>query len=170
MDAAGFDLVLLETVGIGQSDIEVVGVSHAVLVVLMPGLGDDIQVSKAGLMEIGDIYVVNKSDLEGADIMVVNLLSIFRGSPRSPPVMKVSALSGEGIDSLQESIERIRSSFEAGNPELRLKSIRGMIIEAARGTAMQKLAVVSESKADALARQVMAGKTTIEAAAERLEA
>ena len=170
MDAAGFDLVLLETVGIGQSDIEVVGVSHAVIVVLMPGLGDDIQVSKAGLMEIGDVYVVNKSDLEGADVMVVNLLSLFRGSVRSPPVLKSSALSGEGIDMLQDAIERIRSSFEAGDPELELKSIRGMIIETARGAAMQRLAVVSESRAERLARQVMGGKTTIEAAAARLAA
>ena len=170
MDAAGFDLILLETVGIGQSDIEVVGVSHAVIIVLMPGLGDDIQVSKAGLMEIGDIYVVNKSDLEGADIMVVNLLSLFRGSIRSPPVLKSSALSGEGIDMLQDAIERIRSSFEAGDPELKLKSIRGMIVETARGSAMQRLAVVSESRAEGLARQVMGGKTTIEAAAARLAA
>ena len=170
MDAAGYDLILLETVGIGQSDIEVVGVSHAVLVVLMPGLGDDIQVSKAGLMEIGDIYVVNKSDIEGADLMVVNLLSLFRGSPRSPPVLKVSALSGEGIDSLHDAVEGIRSSFEAGDINLRLKSIRGMIIETARGAAMERLAVVSESEADGLARQVLSGRTTIEAAAARLSA
>jgi LAO/AO transport system kinase len=168
MDAAGYDLILLETVGIGQSDIEVVGVSHAVLVVLMPGLGDDIQVSKAGLMEIGDVYVVNKADLEGADIMVVSLLSIFRGTSHSPPVLKVSALSGEGIDRLQEAIEKIRSTFEAGGPDLRIRSIRGMIIETARGAAMEKLAALSESKADSLARQVMEGKTTIEAAAAKL--
>jgi LAO/AO transport system kinase len=168
MDAAGYDLILLETVGIGQSDIEVVGVSHAVLVVLMPGLGDDIQVSKAGLMEVGDIYVVNKSDLEGSDIMVVNLLSLFRGSTRSPPVLKVSALSGEGIDKLHDDMEMIRASFVAGNADLRLKSIRGMIIETARGAAMERLAGVSESKAEVLARQVLAGKTTIEAAAARL--
>jgi LAO/AO transport system kinase len=170
MDASGYDIILLETVGIGQSDIEVVGVSHAVLVVLMPGLGDDIQVSKAGLMEIGDIYVVNKSDLDGADLMVVNLLSLFRGSPRSPPVLKVSALSGEGTENLHEAIGRIRSSFIAGNTDLRLKSIRGMIIETARGAAMERLGVVSESKAEGLARQVLAGKTTIEAAASRLSA
>jgi len=170
MDAAGYDLVLLETVGIGQSDIEVVGVSHAVLVVLMPGLGDDIQVSKAGLMEIGDIYVVNKSDLEGADLMVVSLLSLFRGSPRSPPVLKVSALSGEGVEKLHDDIEKIRTPFTAGNTELRLKSIRGMIVETARGAAMEHLAGVSEVKAEGLARQVLAGKTTIEAAAARLSA
>ena len=170
MDAAGYDLILLETVGIGQSDIEVVGVSHAVLVVLMPGLGDDIQVSKAGLMEIGDVYVVNKSDIEGADLMVVNLLSIFRGAPRSPPVLKVSALSGEGIDRLHDDIERIRRPFTAGNTDLRLRSIRGMIVETARGAAMEHLAGVSESRADRLARQVLEGRTTIEAAAARLSA
>jgi len=168
MDSAGFDIILLETVGIGQSDIEVVGVSHAVLVVLMPGLGDDIQVSKAGLMEVGDVYVVNKSDIEGADFMVVNLLSLFRGSSRSPPVLKVSALNGEGIDNLQDAVERIRSTFTSGDQSLRLKSIKGMIVETARGTAMERLATVSQTRAETLAREVLKGRTTIESAAARL--
>ena len=168
MDAAGFDIILIETVGIGQSDIEVVGVSHAVIVVLMPGLGDDIQVSKAGLMEVGDIYAVNKSDLEGADLMVVSLLSLFRDSTRSPPVLKVSALSGEGVDGLQGALERIRSGFTAGDRELRLRSIRGMVIETARGAVIERLAAVSESRASDLAGQVLAGRLTVEAAAARL--
>ncbi|MDG6901904.1 MAG: methylmalonyl Co-A mutase-associated GTPase MeaB [Nitrososphaerota archaeon] len=167
MDAAGFDVILLETVGIGQSDIEVVGVSHAVLVVLMPGLGDEIQVSKAGLMEVGDVYVVNKSDLEGADTMVVSLLSLFRGSRRSPPVLKASALSGEGIEGLQEAIEKIRSGF-AGDDGLRLRSIRGMIVETARGAAMERLAALSESRSATLAKQVLEGKATVEEAAAKL--
>lgn len=170
MDAAGFDLILLETVGIGQSDIEVVGVSHAVLVVLMPGLGDDIQVSKAGLMEVGDVYVVNKADLDGADAMVVNLLSVFRGTPRSPPVLKVSALTGEGIETLQSAIENIRSKFTAGGQDLKLRSIAGMIVETARGAAMEKLAGVSGAKAERLAHLVLEGKKTIEAAASELAA
>ncbi len=168
MDAAAFDLVLLETVGIGQSDIEVVGVAHAVLVVLMPGMGDDIQVSKAGLMEVGDVYAVNKSDLEGADGMMVNILSVFRGTPRSPPVLKVSALKGEGIDALRTAIDAIRARFDSGDPELKLRSIRGMVVETARGVAMQRLADVSETRAAKLAKEVMAGRTTVEAAAARL--
>lgn len=168
MDAAGFDLILLETVGIGQSDIEVVGVAHAVMVVLMPGLGDDIQVSKAGLMEIGDVYVVNKSDIEGADNMLVNLLSVFRGSPRSPPVLRVSALSGEGIEQLRQALDTIRSKFTAGSPGLRLKSIKGMIIETARGAAMQRLAEASDTRAERLAKQVMEAKITLEDAAAQL--
>ncbi len=168
MDAAGFDVVFLETVGIGQSDIEVVGVSHAVLVVLMPGLGDDIQVSKAGLMEIGDVYVVNKSDLEGADPMVVSILSLFRGASRSPPVLKVSALSGEGTEKLLGAIEAVRSRFVSGEEALKLRSVRGMIVETARGAAMAKFAAVSERGADSLARRVVKGELTIEAAAAKL--
>ena len=169
LDAAGFDLLLLETVGIGQSDIEVVGVSHAVVVILMPGLGDDIQVSKAGLMEVGDVYVVNKSDLAGSDAMMASLLGLFRGSSRTPAVLKVSALSGEGIDKLEGAIESIRSRFTKGNQDLRLKSIRGMIIETARSSAMQKFARASDVRAEGLAREVLAGKMSVEAAAAKLE-
>lgn len=168
MDAAGFDLVFLETVGIGQSDIEVVGVSHAVLVVLMPGLGDDIQVSKAGLMEVGDVYVVNKSDLEGADPMAVSIMSLFKGTRRSPPVLKVSALTGEGMGNLVGAIETIREKFASGGEELRLKSIRGMIVETARGAALARFAAVSERGADLLAKKVLKGDLAIEAAAAKL--
>ncbi|MDG6899455.1 MAG: methylmalonyl Co-A mutase-associated GTPase MeaB [Nitrososphaerota archaeon] len=168
MDAAGFDIVILETVGIGQSDIEVIGVSHAVVVVIMPGLGDGVQASKAGLMEVGDVYVVNKADLEGADAMVVNLLSLFRGGARSPPVLKVSALSGEGVEALQSAIDEARSKFASGDSGLRLRGIRGMIVETARGAVLAKLASVSEAKAEKLAEQVMAGRLSVEAAAERL--
>lgn len=168
MDAAGFDVILLETVGIGQSDIEVVGVAHAVIVVLMPGLGDEIQVSKAGLMEVGDVYVVNKSDLEGADLMVVSLLSIFRGPGRSRPVLKASALTGDGVGPLRDAVEKVRLEFAAGDRELRLKSIRGMIIETARGAVVERLAAATESQAGALADQVIRGRVTIEGAAAKL--
>jgi LAO/AO transport system kinase len=169
MDAAGFDIILLETVGIGQSDIEVVGVSHAVLVVLMPGLGDDVQVSKAGLMEIGDVYVVNKADMEGSDSMVVNLLGVVRGlKSRSPPVIKVSALTGEGLEKLEGAIEVVRSRFDQGDLDLKLRSVRGMIVETARWTLMERLSKVSQEKAERLARQVVGGELSIDEAAARL--
>jgi LAO/AO transport system kinase len=170
MDAAGYDVVLIETVGIGQSDMEVVGVSHAVIVLLMPGMGDDIQMSKAGLMEIGDIYVVNKGDLEGADMMVVSLLSMVRTlKSRSPAVVKVSALTGEGLDRLDEAVEGIRSRFGEGNAEIRLRSIRGMMIEMAKGNTVESFLRRAGPKADDLARQVLAGRLTIAEAAARLE-
>ncbi len=170
LDAAGFDIVLLETVGIGQSDIEVVGVAHAVVVVLMPGLGDDIQVSKAGLMEIGDIYAVNKGDLEGADSMVVSILSMVRDlKSRSPPVLKVSALKGEGLETLVSSIDGIRARFKGGDEELKLKSMRGMLLEMAKGDVLERFSSRAEAKAQGLAKQVLAGKLTLSQAAARLE-
>ena len=169
MDAAGFDIILLETVGIGQSDIEVVGVSHAVLVVLMPGLGDDVQVSKAGLMEIGDVYVVNKADMEGSDSMVVSLLGVVRGmKSRSPPVIKVSALTGEGLEKLEGAIEVVRSRFDQGDLGMKLRSIRGMIVETARWTMMERLSKASQERAEKLARMVVGGELSIDEAAVRL--
>ena len=168
MDAAGFDIVILETVGIGQADIEVVAVAHAVLVVLMPGLGDDVQASKAGLMEVGDVYVVNKSDLEGADGMVVSLLGMLSGSKgRSAPVVKVSALKGDGIEKLEAAVDAVRARFDR-SPELRLRSVRGMILETARGDAMQRLERLSAPKADKLARLVLEGKLAVSEAARML--
>ncbi len=170
MDAAGFDLILLETVGIGQSDIEVVGVAHAVIVVLMPGLGDDIQVSKAGLMEIGDIYAVNKGDLEGADSMVVSILSMVRDiKSRAPPVLKVSALKGEGLEGLVRSIDAIRARFNGGDTEMKLKSVKGMMLELAKGNLLESFTRRSEGEAERLASQVLAGKLTLSQAAARLE-
>lgn len=169
LDSAGFDIVLLETAGIGQSDIEVVTIAHAVLVVLMPGLGDEVQASKAGLMEVGDVYVVNKSDLEGADAAVLSILSMVRGMrSRSPAVIKVSALTGDGVEKLAESVESIRKKFAGGATDLRLRSVKGMIIETARGAAMGRLKIASDARAEGLAKLVLAGKLTVEEAASRL--
>lgn len=168
MDSAGYDVVIVETVGIGQSDIEVVGIAHAVLVVLMPGLGDDVQVSKAGLMEVGDVYVVNKADLGGADAMVVTLLSMVRTlKGRSPAVVKVSALKGEGIEKLIAAIELLRSSFEASD-SLRLRSAKGMLLQTAQAMAVERLTSDWDSRAEALSRMVVGGTLSVEAAAERL--
>jgi LAO/AO transport system kinase len=170
LDAAGFDLILLETVGIGQSDIEVVGVAHAVVVVLAPGLGDEVQVSKAGLMEVGDIYVVNKGDMEGADSLVVSILSMVRDlKTRSPPVLKVSALKGEGLDPLVRSIDSIRDRFSGGDKALRLRSLRGMILELAKGDVLEQFTRAAEAKADRLAGEVLAGRLTVSQAAAKLE-
>jgi LAO/AO transport system kinase len=169
MDAAGYDLVLIETIGIGQADIEVVSISHAVLVVLMPGMGDDVQMSKAGLMEIGDVYVVNKGDLEGADTMVVSLLSLVRTlRSRSPPVVKVSALSGDGVQALGDAVDSIRSGLSSGSPEGRLRAAKGMIMEMAKGDVMESFLKDSGPAAEKLARKVLAGEMTTVAAARRL--
>lgn len=169
MDAAGLEIILIETIGIGQSDIEIVGIAHAVLVVVMPGMGDDIQVSKAGLMEIGDIYVVNKSDLEGADLMVVNLLSMVKGlKPKSPVVTKVSALKDEGVGNLVEAIEKLRTEFRHGGSEMRLRSIKGMIFELAKSEVLEDFSRSAEPKMERLAHEVLSGRISVNEAAQRL--
>ncbi len=171
LDAAGTDVIFIETVGIGQSDIEIVRLAHAVLVVLMPGLGDDVQASKAGLMEVGDIYVVNKSDLQGADLMLLSLLSLAKETKsRSVAVIKVSALQDVGVDKLVSAVDAIRSRFHTDQGrEMRLRSIRGTIVEMARSDLME---VFNERNRrglpDRLAEDVLSGKLDILAAARRL--
>jgi len=169
LDASGVDVVLVETVGIGQSDIEVMKVAHAVLVVTMPGLGDEIQVSKGGLMEIGDIYVVNKSDLPGADAMVINLLGMVRDMKgRSPPVLKVSALNSDGMDVLFDAVESIHKKLQTPEGrEMRLRSIKGMVFELAKRKLMDDLDR-AEAEAPELIEKVLDHKLSYEDAARRL--
>jgi GTPase len=173
LDAAGMDVVMVETVGIGQSDTDVVRVAHAVMVVLMPGLGDDVQASKAGLMEIGDVYVVNKADLPGADDMVVDLLAMARDfKGRSPSVLKASAAKREGIEEAVGALERIRARFLSSpskeGKEIRLRSIKGMISELARRRVLVRFEEKADSRVEALAEKVADRKLTMDDAANEL--
>jgi LAO/AO transport system kinase len=109
LDAAGYDIVIVETVGIGQAEVEIVSVADLVIVVLMPELGDEVQAVKAGLMEIADIFAVNKSDLPGADKVIYNLHSILNSHDSSSQVaLKVSAKTGMGIEELANKIDEFQ--------------------------------------------------------------
>jgi LAO/AO transport system kinase len=117
LDAAGKDVILIETVGVGQGEIEVIRVADCTLVVLTPGMGDDVQNLKAGLMEIGDIFVINKSDREGAEQFEQQLLAILslvsdRGRWQ-PPVVRTSATQDLGTDELIRQIADFRAHLEA---------------------------------------------------------
>jgi len=109
MDAMGMDVVLVETVGVGQDEVDIARAAHTTLVVLIPGMGDDIQAIKAGLLEVADCFVVNKADREGAD-KVVRELSVmlemrgFNAEEWVPPIVKMIALQGEGIDPLLDAV------------------------------------------------------------------
>lgn len=105
LGAAGFDVVILETVGVGQAEVDVISVGHTVIVVSVPGLGDDIQAIKAGLIEIADIHVVNKADRPGADLTVKQLRESLRLAHRQAlswnvPIVKTTAATGEGVPEL----------------------------------------------------------------------
>jgi LAO/AO transport system kinase len=111
LDAAGFDLVLVETVGAGQSEVEIASAAHTTMVIEVPGMGDDVQAIKAGILEIADVFVVNKADREGADATIRQLRTMMRlgGPPRGgwePPILPAVAMREEGIAQIAAAVER----------------------------------------------------------------
>ncbi len=109
LDYAGFDYIFIETVGVGQSEIDIVKTADSVIVVSVPGLGDDVQASKAGILEIGDIFVVNKSDRDGAERVVIELAQMLDLNPNKdigwkPPIIKTVASRGDGVDELNDKV------------------------------------------------------------------
>ncbi|MCC6011821.1 methylmalonyl Co-A mutase-associated GTPase MeaB [Candidatus Caldipriscus sp.] len=110
LDAFGYDMVLIETVGVGQSEVDVVKATDTVVVVLVPEAGDSVQALKAGLMETADVFVVNKADREGADRFIRELSAVVSLSPNEwkPPIIKTVALSGEGIKEVADAILKHR--------------------------------------------------------------
>lgn len=111
MRSADFDLILIETVGVGQSEVEIAGLADLTILVLVPEAGDEIQQIKSGIMEIGDIYVVNKSDRPGADRFVKSLFDSMRDdSHRQREIMKTIATTGEGIEELFQKITNVNPS------------------------------------------------------------
>lgn len=113
LDAAGTDVVAIETVGVGQDEVEIVRTADVCIVVLVPGMGDEVQSLKAGIMEIADIFAVNKSDRDGADRTVAeveSLLSLhtYQEHDWQPPIVRTQATTGSGLDELADTIERFR--------------------------------------------------------------
>ena len=124
LDAAGFDEILVETVGVGQDEIEVFRLAETCVVLLTPGMGDEIQAIKAGLMEVADVFVVNKADREGADRSVREVLQMLEMGEHGawiPPVLKTVARTGEGIPGLRAELARHRGFLDeaAGAPRRR---------------------------------------------------
>jgi len=135
LDASGKDVVIVEAVGAGQSEVDIIKVAHTILVVLPPGLGDEIQAIKAGIMEIGDVFVANKADRENADKTVTDIESMLNMAPEKngwrPPVIKTVAITGEGITELLNKIDQHREYLETGALELRRKQkVEAELVEA----------------------------------------
>jgi len=119
MDAMGMDIIIVETVGVGQVELEIARMVYSTVVVLAPGMGDSIQAMKAGIMEIGDIFVVNKADREGADDTLRDIRGMLRygsdGGNRRPEIYKATATKGEGITELVDGLERHRKYLNETN-------------------------------------------------------
>jgi LAO/AO transport system kinase len=141
-DAMGYDIVIIETVGVGQDEVEIAQFAHTTAVVSLPGMGDDIQAMKAGLLEIGDIFIVNKADNPGADDVVEQLNSMLDMGAASkndwrPPVVKTAAVKSEGITELVDAFWRHRqflmdsSRFSEHNFKWEFQFFRQLVMEMA---------------------------------------
>ncbi len=179
LDAAGFDVILVETVGVGQAEVEIAGLADSTLVVLAPGLGDSIQTAKAGILEIADIFVVNKNDRPGAQEVVRDLRAMLamtgwrEDGAWKPPIVSASAGSGEGIDEL---VDRLAQHWtwlgESGRlTERRVARAKEEISAIAIAELRRRLGgLPGESRLDDLAVQVAAGKLDAYSAADELVA
>ena len=176
LDAAGFDVVLVETVGVGQSEVEIAGMADTTLVLLAPGMGDGIQAAKAGILEVGDIYVVNKADRDGVQNVTRDLRAMLALAERTPdawvpPILKTVASRNEGIDEVVGAIED-RLSWMRGN---------GVLVERRRSRARDEVEAIAmtalrarfahlhgDARLDVLAAKVADGDTDPYAAADEL--
>src|SRR5207237_5098907 len=144
LDAVGTDVVLVETVGVGQEEVDVIRVVDTVCLVTVPGLGDDIQAIKAGVLEIADVLVVNKADRPGADETardLAQMLSLAKDKPWKPPIVRTSAQTGEGVADLVGAIAKHRAwSRESGEyRERRQGAARAEVEELLREALLRKL-------------------------------
>jgi LAO/AO transport system kinase len=174
LDAAGCDVVLVETVGVGQAEVEVAGLADTTLVALAPGVGDAVQIAKAGILEVADVFVVNKADRDGAEVVARDLRQMLHLGPARPwqvPVLLTVAERGEGIGELVQAVtahrDHLASSGELDRrrraraarevEEIALADLRAELGELGRGEAL-----------DTLAEQVAAGKLGPYSAADQL--
>ncbi|MEV4873317.1 methylmalonyl Co-A mutase-associated GTPase MeaB [Streptomyces syringium] len=179
LDAAGCDVILVETVGVGQSEVEIASQADTSVVLLAPGMGDGIQAAKAGILEIGDVYVVNKADRDGADATARELNHMLGlGESRGPgdwrpPIVKTVAARGEGLDEVVEALEKHRAWMEE----------RGVLAERRVARAAREVETIAvtalrerigdlhgDRRLDALAERIVAGDLDPYAAADELVA
>jgi LAO/AO transport system kinase len=142
LSAAGKDVILVETVGVGQDEVEIVGTADVSLVVLVPGLGDEVQALKAGIMEIADVFVVNKADRDGVERVVAeieSMLSLAAPGEPVPAIVKTVATRDEGTEALLEAVERVRKqASESGALESKRRArLRRQLEDAVRQRVME---------------------------------
>ncbi|HEY6683905.1 MAG TPA: methylmalonyl Co-A mutase-associated GTPase MeaB [Propionibacteriaceae bacterium] len=174
-EAAGFDTVIMETVGVGQSELEVAETADTVLVLLAPGMGDGIQAAKAGILEIGDIFVVNKSDRDGAQALIRDLRTMIALADRGPrdwkpPIVSTVAYEHRGIDELLHVVDRFRTfQIDTGRgQERRTARARREVESIAFARLHAEFRVNGRAGLDDLAEAVSRGELDPYAAADRL--
>lgn len=174
LDVAGFDYVVVETVGVGQDEVEIANASHTTVVVSAPGLGDEIQAIKAGILEIADVHVVSKCDRSDSNRTLADLKTMLKDqAPRDngwhPPVVGVSSFSGQGFEQLVEALARHRANLEGGGGERRRQAIAAFrLAKTAETLALEKLRGVLKETLPDTARAIAERRNDPYAAAHRL--
>ncbi len=161
LDAAGKNLILIETVGVGQDEVDIVRLADITIVILVPGMGDDVQTIKAGIMEIADIFVINKSDREGAErvereIRAMQSLAI-RTDGWTPPVVKTVATEGKGVAEVTEAITSYQEYLQKENLVLKrsVENWRERLVEMLRDAMLEKARTeLGDGRAESYAAQV----------------
>jgi LAO/AO transport system kinase len=175
LDAAGCDVVLLETVGVGQSEVEVAGTADTTVVLVAPGMGDGVQAAKAGILEVADVLVVNKGDREGAPRATRDLRHVVELAERDagawrPPVLRTVATTGEGIDDVLAAVDAHREHLGAQGLRQRrvrraAREVEGLALESLRSRVVR---THGAGGLEALAADVVEGRSDPYAAADRL--
>ncbi len=177
LDAAGYRHVLVETVGVGQDEVEIAGASHTTVVVSAPGLGDDIQAIKAGILEIADVHVVSKSDRSDAwrtltDLQSMLALGASMGAPPAwvPPVVATSSVRGDGIEELAAALEQHRTFLEGGaaGRERRRRIAEFRMLKTAEDLLRARFAAARAGRVAALAERLAERRLSPYAAGEQL--
>jgi LAO/AO transport system kinase len=176
LDAAGFDVIMIETVGVGQAEVAIASLADSTLVIVAPGMGDSIQAAKAGILEIADIFVVNKSDRPGAqeairDLRTMLAMARYGAGDWKPPIVSTTAAAGEGIDELVGRLEAHGAWLgESGERERRrLARAREEVSAIAVAALRERLgALPGESQLEELAAHVASGELDPYTAADKL--
>ena len=172
LDAAGYNLVLVESVGAGQLEIEISRVVDLTVVVFTPHTGDNVQAVKAGLTEIGDMYVVNKADLEGANTLYLTILDLIGDTERKPAVLKTSAKTKKGVRELAKNIDKLLKEKSINYKERERKmledELRDMVLNAVEKKA--SIVLASSNKYSAFVDKLTKKEIDPYAAAEELAA
>ncbi|MDQ3930762.1 MAG: methylmalonyl Co-A mutase-associated GTPase MeaB [Chloroflexota bacterium] len=155
LDAMGRDMVIIETVGVGQDEVSIAGLADTTLLVEVPGMGDDVQAIKAGVMEIADVFVINKADREGADRLANQIKTVMRLLPQAedawiPPIVKTTAAEGTGIPDLLNAIAKHQDylSAEGRLEKQRRARLQTEVLDRARDLALRRILARVEQSGD----------------------
>ena len=179
LDAAGCDVVLVETVGVGQAEVEIASLADTTLVLVAPGMGDAIQAAKAGILEVADVFAVNKADRDGADVAARDLRHMLSLGERrrpedwQPPIVKTVASRNEGIDELVEAVDRHRTWLESSgrlDAKRRIRAAEEIETLAVTALRLRFDGLRDGALLDGLAGRVVAGELDPYAAADELVA